>query len=402
MALPKITINLANGRLGRVAQTDDGIAGLILTGAAVEGKLELNKVYQLSSTRDLVKFGITAENNPLAYKDVTKFYMKAGDGAELYLLIVSKATTLTQMSSMDAGSPIHKLIDFANGRIRLVGLNRIPDEGYEANTAETGIDRDAITAGEAMQAVALSYAKDIDPFRVLMPGLLWDGTTENLFKPREATYNRVGYVLASDQMIGETASASIGEALGMLSAIPVHHNLGRVKNGQAAAFGQLTDGTKPEDHAAILDTLHDAGYIIYRQYKRRNGYYYNDDTTAAPLTDDYSNLTNGRVIDKAIILAYNAYIDEILDSVVVDDDGYLPQAVCTYYERLISNAVAIAMSSEISGFRTYIDPKQNILSSSLMNIVCNIRPVGYLRDIVINLGFENPARHQYGNETPQA
>jgi hypothetical protein len=391
MALPKITINLANGQLGRVAQTSDGIAGMILTGAAVEGKLALNKVYQLSSTRDLVKHGITAENNPLVYKDVTKFYAKAGDGAELHLLIVSEATTLTQMSAVDADSPIHKLIDSANGRIRLVGLNRIPAEGYEANTANFGIDRDAITAGEAMQAVAVSYEKKIDPFRVLMPGLLWDGTTENLFKPRESTYNRVGYVLASDQMIGTVASASIGEALGMLSAIPVHHNLGRVKNGQAAAFGQLTDGQTPDDHAAIANALHDAGYIFYRRYKRRNGYYYNDDTTAAPLTDDYSNLTNGRVIDKAVILTYNAYIDEILDSVVVDDEGYLPQAVCTYYERLIENAVAVTMNGEISGFEAYIDPKQNILSSSLMDITCRIRPVGYLRDIVVNLGFENPA-----------
>ncbi len=394
MGLPKITINLANGRLGRVAQTDDGIAGLILTGAAVAGKLELNKVYQISSTRDLTKLGITKENNPLVYKDVTKFYAKAGDGAELYLLVVAEATTLTQMSAVDAESPIHKLIDFANGRIRLVGINRIPAEGYEADTANTGIDKDAITAGEAMQAVALSYEKKIDPFRVLMPGLLWDGTTEKLFKPRESTWNRVGYVLASDEMIGETASASIGEAMGMLSAIPVHHNLGRVKNGQAAAFGQLTDGKKPEEHAALLDALHDAGYIFYRQFKRRNGYYYNDDTTAAPLTDDYSNLTYGRVIDKAIILAYNAYIDEILDSVVVDDEGYLPQEVCTYYERLITNAVTITMTGEISDFRAYINPKQNIISSSLMNITCRIRPVGYLRDIVVNLGFENPALNQ--------
>ncbi len=394
MATPKITINLANGALGRVAQTSDGIAGMILTGAAVPDKLELNKVYQLSSTRDLTKFGITAENNPLAYKDITKFFMKAGDGAELYLLVVAAATTLTQMSSMDDGSPIRKLIDFANGRIRLVGLNRIPAEGYEADTANTGIDKDAITAGEAMQAVALSYERQIDPFRVLMPGLFWDGSTEHLFKPRESTWNRVGYVLASDEMIGDVASASIGEALGMLSVIPVHHNLGRVKNGQAAAFGQLTDGKKPEEHTAILDALHDAGYILYRQFKRRNGYYYNDDTTAAPLTDDYSNLTYGRVIDKAIMLAYNAYIDEILDSVVVDDAGNLPQAVCTYYERLIDNAVAVAMSNEISDFRAYIDPAQNILSSSLMNIVCRIRPVGYLRDIVVNLGLENPALNQ--------
>ena len=45
MALPNVTINLENGNLGRIAQSDDGVAGLILTGAAVSDKLALNEVY---------------------------------------------------------------------------------------------------------------------------------------------------------------------------------------------------------------------------------------------------------------------------------------------------------------------------------------------------------------------
>ena len=394
MSLPQIKINLLNGALGRVAQTSDGIAGLVLTGAAVAGKLELNKVYLLSSTRDLTTLGINAETNPLAYKEVTAFYAKAGDGAELYLLIVAAATTLTQMCAVADGSPIRKLIDYAKGRIRLVGINRLPAEGYQGNTETTGIDQDAVTAGQVLQGVASSYADKVAPFRVLLPAILWDGETDNLFAPREATYNRVSYVMASDQTIAGSHTAAIGQALGVLSSIPVHYNLARVKNGQAAATGKLTDGSTPEESESKLNLLHDAGYIIYRYFTGRNGYYFNDDPTAAPLTDDYSSLNNGRVIDKAIILAYNAYIDEILESVEVDDNGYLPQTVCTYYERLIENAVAIAMTGEISDFRAYIDPKQNILSSSLLAINCRIRPKGVLRDIIVNLGFENPALNQ--------
>ena len=348
----------------------------------------------LSSTRDLTTLGIEEKTNPLAYKEVTQFYTKAGDGAELYLLIVAAATTLSQMCAVADGSPIRKLIDYAKGRIRLVGINRLPAEGYQGSTENTGIDADAVTAGEALQSVAESYAEKISPFRALLPAILWDGTTNKLFRPREATYNRVGYVMASDETIDGNHTAAIGQALGLLSSIPVHYNLGRVKNGQAAATGYLTDGKTPEKNSAKLDTLHDAGYILYRYYVGRNGYYFNDDTTAAPLTDDYSNLNNGRVIDKAIGLAYDAYVGEILDSVEVDDDGHLPQTVCTYYERLIENAVAIGMNGEISDFRAYIDPKQNILSTSLLSINCKIRPKGVLRDIVVNLGFENPALTQ--------
>ena len=49
MALPNVTINLENGNLGRIAQSDDGGAGLILTGAAVSDKLALSEVYLINS-----------------------------------------------------------------------------------------------------------------------------------------------------------------------------------------------------------------------------------------------------------------------------------------------------------------------------------------------------------------
>ena len=97
MALPNVIIALGNGNTGRSAATADGVAGLLLTGSAVSGKLELGRHYQLSSTRDLTTLGITAENNPLADKEVKAFYAQAGDGAELHLMVVAAATTVYLM-----------------------------------------------------------------------------------------------------------------------------------------------------------------------------------------------------------------------------------------------------------------------------------------------------------------
>ena len=128
MPRPNVNITLGNGNMGRSAATDDGVAAMVLTGAAVDSKLELNKHYQLSGTADLIKMGISAENNPLVYKEVTAFYEQAGDGAELHLLVVAPATTLTQMYDSTAGSPLRKLIDAASGRVRLAGVNRIAPE----------------------------------------------------------------------------------------------------------------------------------------------------------------------------------------------------------------------------------------------------------------------------------
>lgn len=47
MALPNVNITLGNGNIGTMTLSDDGIAGLILTGTAVASKLDLNKVYAL-------------------------------------------------------------------------------------------------------------------------------------------------------------------------------------------------------------------------------------------------------------------------------------------------------------------------------------------------------------------
>lgn len=396
MGLPNLTIILRNGQLGRATQTSDGVAGMILTGAAVtepaaEGNLKLNTTYTLASLRNLTTLGVTGENNPLVYKEVSAFYEKAGDGAELHLLVVAEATTLTQMCSDNPGSPIHKLIAAGKGRIRLVGLNRVAPEGYESSTAGTGIDSDAVIAGQALNAIAVSYADKINPFRVLLPAMMWDGTTSKLYEPRKSTFDRVGYVMASDAKIGDQYTAAIGQALGMSSSIPVNYPISRVKNGVANLTGWLTNGKTPEENDALLDTLHDAGYIIYRSFVGRNGYYFSSDSMAAPKTNDYGNLYLGRTIDKAIILIYNAFIDEINETIEVDDNGHIPVSMCKYYEGALNTAVSTGMQGEISKFSSYINPEQEILTTSLMETTASIRPKGVLDDIKINLGFENPA-----------
>ena len=168
MARPNVNIVLGNGNLGRSSVSDDGVAALVLTGTAVSETLALNKHYQLGGTADLTKLGVTAENNPLVYKEVTAFYEEAGDGAELHLLVVAEATTFTQMCDSADGSPLRKLIDASGGRVRIAGVNRIPPLEYEADVTQ-GIDKDAIDAAAKAQAVAESFAAGrVAPFRLLM------------------------------------------------------------------------------------------------------------------------------------------------------------------------------------------------------------------------------------------
>ena len=389
MARPNVNITLGNGNLGRSAATDDGVAALLLTGAAVSGKLELNKHYQLSGMADLVALGATADNNSLVYKEVTAFYEQTGDGAELHLLVVAEATTLTQMCDSAADSPLRKLIDASGGRVRLVGVNKIPPTEYEADTTQ-GIDKDAITAAEKAQAVIESYAAGkVNPFRLLMPAPAFDAEVDSLFKPRESSTNAVCYVLASDDAVKHTAA--IGRVLGRAASLSVHQSIGRVRSGSIGTDMYLTDGQSYIDADGRADSLHDAGYIIPVAYPRKNGAYLNGDPAAAPVTDDYAQLRYGRTVDKARIIVYDTLIDEILDDVDTDSDGDLSAGQRTSYEGMIENAVLTQMNGEITSFAVSIPEGQNILTSETIRVVCRIQPKGVVETFEVTLEFTNPA-----------
>lgn len=388
MALPNVNITLGNGGLGRVAASDDGVAGLILTGTAVAGKLELNKRYLLGGTADMEKLGIANDTNPLAYKEVRAFYAQAGEGAELHMIIVSDTMTLTAMCDSAAGSPLCKLIDSTGGRLRIVGVNKIAPKEYTAVTTQ-GIDEDAITAGDAAQKTAQSYADRIRPFRLFMPAPAFKADSDDLFAPRESSYNRVAYVLASDDSASN--SAAIGMVLGRAAKIEPQQSLGRVKDGSMAPSLNLTNGKSYIDMASMANTLHAAGFIIPISYPTKNGAYLNGNPMAAPVTDDYSELNLGRIIDKATVVIYSTYISEIMDNIQISEDGTIAPGVCVAFSSMIEEAIKSKMGRQISRFSASIDSKQNVLSTGALAINCKIVPLPTLEEINVMLAFDNPA-----------
>lgn len=390
MALPGVYITLGNGGLGQAASYADGVAGLILTGTAVTNKLELNKHYVLGSTRDLITLGITNEDNPLVEKEVKAFYAQTGEGAELHLIVVSQATTLTAMCDPVSTSPLCKLIDASAGRVRLVGVNKIAPAEYEAVLTE-GIDGDAITAAEKAQQCAESYASKMKPFRLFMPAPVWNGSTENLFKPVEASYNRVGFILASDGAIGNVYPAAVGMILGRAALAEPQQSLGRVRFGSLASKGFFTSGDDFLDKSSLAQSLDEAGYLIFINYPSKNGCYLNGNPMAAPASDDYCELNNGRIMDKAMLITYNTYISEIMDNVAIDEKGALSSGVCKNFEGMIENAINASMGSQISSFSAYVNPNQNVLSTKTLEIACSLVPLGVLKRIDVTLAFTNPA-----------
>jgi hypothetical protein len=228
------------------------------------------------------------------------------------------------------------------------------------------------------------------PIRLLISGRAWTGKAADLADLKQKSARHCAVVLAST---GEgEGNGAIGLTLGRLVSLPVQRNIGRVKDGavlNTAAY--LTDGKSVEDHLLEIEAIHDKGYILWRKFVGKSGYYFNDDHTAIADTDDFRSLARGRIIDKALILAYQTYIEEVNDEVPINEDGTLSASYVKALQAKIENVINQTMTAkgEISGVKAYIDPTQKVQQTNELNISISILPVGYAKYINVTLGFTN-------------
>lgn len=390
MPLPNVNISIANGQLGRVATTDDAVAGLILSGTATE-ELTLNTAKQLFSFSGLTDLGVTEVNNPLAYKDVKAFYNQAGEGAELWIMLISDAVLLDDICD-ETEAYVKKLLDAASGRIRILGINRTPPEEY-VPIIEEGLDADVLDGLAKLETMAGHYGAAYKPFRALLPGLGFAEATVAVLKDlKEGTDNHVAILLGSDT---EEGSVAIGLALGRLAAIPVQRKIARVKDGDVgltAAF--FPDGTPTAELEDNWGSIHDKGFVFFRKIYGKSGFFFTDDPTATADTDDFCYIARGRVIDKAMVLAYKTFVEELNDDEpdIDPDTGKLSPAMIASWNTNIEQTLGINMTAkkEITKATSFIDPNQNFLATDEILVVLSIIPRGYAKFIKITLGLSNP------------
>lgn len=382
--LPNVIIELGNGNLGRVASSDDGVAGMVLTGV-LEGDFPLNKVILLHSTTDLDKLKITAEKNPLLVESVKEFYAGAVDGATLYVMLVPATMTLKAMCD-GVTSPAGKLIEAANGKIRLVAINKQPDASYKP-VVEKCLDKDAIDCVMAMQKLAEDYQGKVMPFRALVPAYGWSGEVTAIYAPNEAASPNVGMVISTTA----TGNCAVARILGRAARVSVATSVARVADGALTDEAFFENGTKWEEHSSVAGVLHEAGYLLYRRFPTRNGYFVNLDQMAAPVTNDYSRLNIGRVVDKASVIAYSTYLNFVNDTLPVGDDGKILSGTVKYIENVIEDNVLNTMRGEISGVKAEVDRSVDVIATGLLAVELSITPLATINTIKVLLKMSNPS-----------
>ena len=386
--LPSVKINYLNGLLGAAPDNQDGLLGLVVLGAtAVSTTFALGTPYRLVRPDDLAALGITATNNARIVELVKQFYAEAEEGTPVYLLGL-ESTSMTTVLDVDNG-PMKAILQSLRGALR--GLI-VASASTATVTVEDGLDPDVLTAMPKAQALAVWAADNLyAPLFVILEGRHFTSASDAPDLTALA-YNRVG-VFIGDVVTG-SINAAVGTLAGRIAASPVQRNIGRVASGALAPEEMFIGSSSVDLAMSVVDALYAKGYICPRIYVGLSGYYMVDDHLAVAGTDDYAHLTARRTVDKAARIAYVTMLQFLIDEIEVNADGTMQTPILKSWQAAVEDAINQQMSAagELSvvagsGCKFFIDPQQNILSTSKVEGTLKVRPFGYARDIIVNIGL---------------
>lgn len=386
--LPRVKINYLNGLLGTVPENQDGLLGLVVLGAAeVSTTFVSGKPYRIVRPEDLNALGITASNNARIVELVTQFYAEAEEGTPLYLIGLT-ATSMTTVLDVDNG-PMKAILQQLRGALR--GLV-VASASTATVTVTDGLDPDVLTAMPKAQALAAWAADSLyAPIFVILEGRHFESAAD---APdlKALAYNRVG-VFIGDVTVS-SINAAVGTLAGRIASMPVQRNIARVASGALAPAAMFIGASPVDESMSVVDALYAKGYMCPRIYVGLPGYYMVDDPLAVADTDDYAHLTGRRTIDKAARIAYITMLQFLIDEIELNEDGTMQQPVLKSWQAAVEDAINSQMSAagELSvvngsGCKFFIDPQQNVLATSQVQGTLKVRPYGYARDIIVNVGL---------------
>ena len=183
----------------------------------------------------------------------------------------------------------------------------------------------------------------------------------------------------------------LGVALGLLSVAAVHQSISWIKQFPSGvsipAFG---DGSLYRSlDSALIEQLDTARYIFLVTHVGQAGSYINDSHTMDDAISDYAYIEAVRTMDKAVRGIRTYLIPELGGNVYVDSSSGKMQSFSVSHLETTANKALEDMekAGELSGYKVEIDPEQDILSTSAVEIVIKQVAVGVMRRIKIQIGF---------------
>lgn len=389
-----ITFTLGEGGLGRALPGEDHISGIIFQNASLpSGFGTSDRIKRVTTLAEAVALGVTVASFPVEHYHISEFF-RANPKGILYVGIYAITTDAYD------GSELTLIQQYAQGKIRQCGVFLV-DTFTTADITQSQTKLDALTADKMPMSVLFASDMSATDISTLLAGT----------DPRTLDSENVSVVFSEDG--GATGAAlavsegysitTLGHTLGTVSLSKVHENIGWVGKFNASDGTELetlnfaTGETLLAQSSATLTSLATAGYIFLEKKVGKTGSFYRDSPTATLATSDYAYVENKRTIDKATRGIYSNVLDLVNSPLYVDaDTGKLSEATIALFrnetlqplETMAANGeISTGASGELPEDTVTIDPDQNVLSTSTINIVVKIRPVGVARTIAVTIGF---------------
>ncbi len=390
-----VSITLGNGNLGAALQTDDGVCGMVLTGSTGDsytlGTPILLTSYAEALTGDNA---LSVENNAFALRQISDFYSQPGtNGAELYVMLVADTLTVEDMCDKTNSNGAIKLLNYAAGAIKILGCMS-DDTIVTVPSVTAGINPDCYLAITKMQALGVQFFGAEMPFRGVIGATSYNGTVGDLTAINSGTTsNRVqlllGDIEAPTGYSGGTA-ACLGFELGLLAVLPVQRKISRVLNGPLSGVNEAYVGTETVEAAGgDIATMAGKGFVTIQTRPRETGYFFTGDPMCTSTSDDYASMVNGRVIDKAAIIAWQVFGQDVDDEVPVAPDGTIDPSYAASLQNSINKAYQVNMiaNNNCSGATSLVPLNQNVVATGNVAVTLSIQPEGYATNIDITLGL---------------
>ncbi len=383
----KLTIQRQNGGVPKTLPGEDHISGLMFYGfdAYPSGFSAADQFKAISTIEKAEELGIEAENASwfikMLHYQLSEIF-RINPAISLYVgITTSVSSTFAELKALQV---------FANGKLRQIGVWAGSKAFAAADvTALQGIGTYFETKDTPCSIV---YAPKITAIASLPNNVAVSGqknVSVIIAQDGEGTANDL-FTAAANTTPKNTVSA-IGILLASISLASVHESISYVEKFPSGvsvpAFG---DGTLFNTvDTAVIEGLDTAQYIFLRTYPGMAGSYFNDSWTLDLVTSDYCTIESVRTMDKAV-RGITAYLTPKLGMPLKVDaeTGKLDQQTVAYLEVVAGMATEdMEKKGELSGYKVEIDPEQNVLSSSEVEIVIKNVAVGVMRKVKVKIGY---------------
>ncbi|MDR0872171.1 MAG: DUF2586 domain-containing protein [Prevotellaceae bacterium] len=392
MALNDIVFQKQNGGMGRTAPNEDPISGLII---AANGKLaalpatldpvnglgivKISFYEQLAQTYEIGAIKEPADDadyaaNAIDYY-VREFFRMSPTGT-LYLAV--------KLTGEVSGDDVKTLQNYTEGKIRQIGI-------LTASAANIA----------AYQSAATALETEHKPLSILFT-TNGDGTALAAYTEEnghvQAGRCNVSQLIGCDldpallERLGDFGYyGCIGTLLGAVSKAMVHESIAWVQKFPLGLTmpSLITGDLVKEISTGNQNLINGNRYIFVRTHVGEADNYFNDSFTYDVATSDYGFIENVRTMDKATRGIRTNLLPNLNAPLYVDAaTGKLRPDTVAYLETVASKALEdMEKAGELSGYRAEINPEQNVLATSQLEVQIKNVPVGVMRRVLVKIGY---------------